>query len=69
LPPFAGIQEETGMNSAATELLPYEKAAKLDEEQLPATEKKWSRRRLAGFVIGASTLLWTLIILGVRGVF
>ncbi len=57
------------MNSAATELLPYEQAAELDEGRLPATEKKWSRRRTVGFAVGASTLLWTLIILIARGVF
>ncbi len=57
------------MNSAATELLPSEQDAERDEGHLPATEKKWSRRRTAVFVVGASTLLWTLIVLVARGVF
>ena len=57
------------MNSAATELLPSEQDAELDEGHLPVTKKKWSRRRTAVFVVGASTLLWTLIVLVVRGVF
>jgi hypothetical protein len=57
------------MNSAATELLPSEQDTELDEGRLPTTEKKWSRRRTAGFVVGASTLLWTLIVLGVQGIF
>ena len=57
------------MNSAATELLPYEQAAKLDEGRLSAPEKKWSRRRTAGFVVGTSILLWALIVLVARGVF
>jgi len=57
------------MNSAAFELLPSEQDAERDEGHLPATEKKWSRRRTAVFVVGASTLLWTLIVLVARGVF
>ncbi len=57
------------MNSAATELLPYEQAAKLDEGRLSAPEKKWSRRRTAGFVVGTSIRLWALIVLVARGVF
>jgi hypothetical protein len=57
------------MNSAATELLPSERDTESDEGRLPATEKKWSRRRTVGFAVGASTLLWTLIVLVARGGF
>ncbi len=51
------------MSSTATEQLPYEQAAEFAQGQERATEKTWSRRRTALFVIGASTLLWTLIVL------
>ena len=51
------------MSSTATEQLPYEQAAEFAQGQAHATEKKWSRRRSTVFVIGASTLLWTLIVL------
>ncbi len=51
------------MSSAATEQLPYEQTAEFAQGQARATEKKWSRRRTTVFVIGASTLLWTLMIL------
>lgn len=57
------------MNSAATEPLPSEQDAELDERRLPATEKKWSLRRTAVSVIAVSTFLWALIVLGVRGIF
>jgi len=57
------------MNSAVTKLLSYEQAAKLDEGRLAAPEKKWALRRSVGFAVGASILLWTVIILVVRGIF
>ncbi len=57
------------MNSSATELPTSAPDAKLNEGRSPATEQKWPRRRSAGFVIGASTLLWVTIILAVRGGF
>ncbi len=66
---FADIQEETGMNSAATEQLSYEHAAEIDRKQLPATGEKWSRRRTIAFVIGASAFLWVLIVQVVLGGF
>ncbi len=57
------------MNSSATELLTSEPDARLNEGHSPATDQKWPRRRSAGFVIGMSTLLWTTIVLAVRGGF
>ncbi len=57
------------MNSAATEQLSYEHAAEFDREQLPAAGEKWSRRRTIVFVIGASALLWILIVGVVLGGF
>ncbi len=57
------------MNSAATEQLPYEQAAELDEGRVPAAKKKWSLRQTTWFVLCASILLWTLIFLVVRGLF
>ena len=57
------------MNSAATEQLSYEHAAEFDREQLPAAGEKWSRRRTFVFVIGASALLWILIVRVVLGGF
>ena len=56
------------MNSAATDPLLYDRAAELDERQVPAAGKKWSRRRTTVFVFCGSTLFWTLIVLGVRGI-
>ncbi len=56
------------MSSGATELLSSERDAELDEARSPATEKKWSLRRSAVFVIGASTLLWILIVLVIRAI-
>jgi hypothetical protein len=66
---LADILEEPGMNSAVTEQLSYEQTAVFDREQLPATGEKWSRRRTIVFVIGASALLWTLIVEVVLGGF
>ena len=63
---LAGLQEEPGMNSAATDLLPSEQDAELDEGRLPTTEETWSRRRTAMFAVGASILLWALIFLAAR---
>ena len=57
------------MSSAATEQLSYEQAAEIDRERLPATGERWSRRRTILFVIGASALLWTLMIRVVLGGF
>jgi len=57
------------MNSAATEQLPYEQAAELDEGQVPAAVKKWTRRQTAWFVLCSSIFLWALIYLVVRGLF
>ena len=56
------------MNSAATDPLLYDRAAELDERQVPAAGKKWSPRRTTVFVFCGSTLFWTLIVLGVRGI-
>ena len=57
------------MSSVATERLSYEQAAEFDREHLPATGEKWSRRWTILFVIGASVLLWTLIVGVVLGGF
>jgi len=57
------------MNSAVTEQLSYEQAAEFDREQMPATGKRWSRRRTFLFVIGSSAVLWTLLIQLVIGGF
>ncbi len=56
------------MSSGATELLSSGRDAELDEARSPATEKKWSLRRSAVFVIGASTLLWILIVFVIRAI-
>ena len=56
------------MSSGATELLSSGRDAELDEARSPAKEKKWSLRRSAVFVIGASTLLWILIVLVIRAI-
>ena len=57
------------MTIGATELLSLERDAEISEGRSPATEMRWSRRRAAGFVTGASILLWTLIVLVGRGGF
>ena len=59
---LTGILKELGMNSVATGQLSYEQGAEFDREQMPATGKRWSRRWTFLFVIGASALLWSLII-------
>ncbi len=56
------------MSSGATDLLSSGRDAELDEARSPAKEKKWSLRRSAVFVIGASTLLWVLIVLVIRAI-
>ena len=53
------------MSSVTTEQLPFEQAAEIARAHTLVTEKKWPRRRAAAFVIGASTLIWALIILAV----
>ena len=57
------------MNSAATEQLPYEQAAEIDEGREPAAVKKWSLRQTTWFVLCTSIFLWALIYLVVRGLF
>lgn len=57
------------MNNAVTEPLPSEQDAELGDRRSQATGKKWSYCRTAVFVITASVFLWTLIVLGARGIF
>ncbi len=70
------------MSDPATELLYSEQDAELGERRSPATQivelseesvratdKKRPLRQSAAFVVTASVILWTLIVLGVRQFF